>query len=455
MSERNVINTLAGQAAPLLCADIRSVAAIETASLFQPTEWAKSTPYVIDEIAVPLCQPFNFGADCTFEYTKSATLLLRADLEITIPPHTVANTVNPANPPGQAYFVDHLGFAFINNLELHFGQNKVYDHGKYDLYFRYREKHLFETRDHINEMIYGDKTTAERTALLLNGTQPGQPLIVPLDYCWTQTPTSSLPLVSLSQRVRWTLRSENLDNLIVHPIDGTTVVTPQGQWQVRLLLKVAHLTGAESNHFLEMTANVRGLTYLIHQSQRQFTTVIATQTSNATVPVQLGNINRAIKILRWALLPLHLMDNTGRNDYFMFNPQPPLPLPPGPGVNPGMTPYNPVVSWRLEATGLLVQRQIDNAYNRYLLRMDAFPSSPGESVFWQSYTMAAIAPNCTMGFIDYNNLPNPTLMINLGVNGTGVDPDNGLLDQKLVVIVVADDYNFWYLNRGNWSRAFN
>lgn len=454
MSERSVINTLAGQAAPLLCCDVRSKGDIESCSLFYPTNWCKSTPFVIEEFAVPLSNPFGFGADCTFEYTKSATILLRSDLEITIPPHTVTNTLVPANPPGQAYFVDHLGFAFIDRLELHFGQNKIFDHSKYDLYMRYREKYLDETRDHINEMVFGDKTTAQRTNLLLNGTPAGQPLIVPLDYAWAQTPTSGLPLVSLSQRIRWTLRSENLNNLIVHPIDNTAVVTPQGNWQVRLLLKVVHLTGSESQCFLEKTMATSGLTYLIHQSQRQLSDTISSG-RNAVKSIQLGNINRAVQILRWALLPIHLQDNTGRNDYFMFNPQPPLPLPPGPGVTPGMNPYSPIVSWGLTATGLTVQKDIDNYYNRYLLRFDLFPSAPGESIFFQCYSMGPIAPNCTLGFLDFNNLPNPTLVIQLGQNGTGLDPDNNLLEQQLLVVIIADDDNFWYLNRGNWSRAFN
>ena len=120
-----------------------------------------------------------------------------------------------------------------------------------------------------------------------------------------------------------------------------------------------------------------------------------------------------------------------------------------------MTPYNPLVNWRIEATGLVIQRQIENLYSRAYLRKNIFPSPHGENIFFQNYAYLPLAKHTTDGFMDYNNLPNPTLHLTFGVGGTGVDPDNNLIAQRLLVIVHADDYNFWYFNRGNWSRAFN
>jgi hypothetical protein len=454
MPERNVINCLAGQASPLLFGRVDQTAAIMSHSLFHPRKWTTSTPFVIDHIKVPSNSSFGFGQDVNFEYTKSASLLLDVALEITLPAATITNTVNPANPPGQAYYVDHLGYAFIDNLTLYYGQNKVFDHDKYDLYFKYRERFPNEIRDHVNDVVFGDKTTAERTALLVNGTPAGQPLIVPLYYI--DRPDAAVPLISLSQRLRWTLKSELLNNLIVRPTDGTATVTlPQGGVQVQLCLTVAHVTGAEADHMLSLTNGEAGLTYMIHQCQRQYTNTIATTQGNRTIAVQLNNFNRALKIVRWALLPFHLQDNTGRNDYFMFQPQPPLPLPPGPGVNPGMTPYNPIISWNITATGLIVQRQILNLYSKTYLRHFWSPASPGEEIFFQAYSIVPLLVNSSCGMLDYNNLPNPVLNIELGPGGTGTDPDNALLPQTLLIILSADDYNFWYFNRGNFTRAFN
>lgn len=458
MSERSVINTLAGQAAPLLTADVRYGIVITRHSLFQPVEWTKSTPFIVDEVRVPANNPFQFGGDCNFEYTKSATLLGDVALRIEIPPHTVTNTVNPLNPPGAAYFVDHLGFAFIDKLDLNYAQNRLYEHNKYSLYFRYRQRHTKETTEHYNQIIFGDKTTAERTALLLNGTPQGQPLYVPLDYEFSFAPHESIPLVSLSQRVRWTLRSENFSNLIVRPTDGTANVTfPAGGWRVEMALTVYHVCGAESDHFLKLTDNEYGLCYMIHQDQMQKSNVISFRTDNTTQVIQIANINRAIKNLKWALLPFHLQDNTGRNDYFMFNPQPPLPLPPGPGVAPGMALYNPIISWQMKSQSMIIRRQCDNNYDRFYIRRRLYPSQPGESIFEQSYSMYPLAINTSVGFLDYNNLNNVTLEILFGVGGTGIDPDDvtQTTAQQLLVIIWADDYNFWYLNRGNWTRAFN
>lgn len=455
MPERNAINTLAGQAAPLLLGDVSTPEGIMTHSLFQPTEWSKATPFVVDCIRIPCNSPFAFEIDVTAELTKCATLLIDASFEVLIPPHVVTNTLNPANPPGAAYFVDYLGYSFFNHISIHFGQNKVFDHNKDDLYFSFAERYTDETRSHILPIIYGDATTADRTTLLLNGTQPGKPMIVPIDYAWSLSPTSALPMVSLSQKIRWTFKAENLQHLIVHPIDGSAnvEVAPGRKWDVNLLLQVVHTSGAESDHFLRMVSGVDGLTYLINQAQRNKEAISTTQ--QGVVSVNIKNINRAIKILRFALLPSHLQDNTGRNDYFMFAPQPPLPLPPGPGVNPGMSPYSPIVEWAIKACGLIIQREIGNSYNRYQMRFPMFPSRAGEEIFFQSYSMMPLAPNSTLGFMDYNNLPSCNLEVQLGVGGTGVDPDSPNSPQRLILILNALDYNFWYFNRGNWTRAFN
>lgn len=456
MPERPVINTLAGQASPLLFADVRDGGAIAKYSLFQPTMWEKSTPFVIDHHKIHANNPFAFETDVNFEYTKSATLLGDVCLEIRAPPHTVTNNLNPLNPPGTAYYVDHLGYAFIHEMNLHYGQNKVFDHQKYDYYFRYREKHTREIRDAINDCVVGDKTSAERAALLLNGSPQGQPILVPLDYQWSQAYNNALPLVTLSQRVRWTLRTPRFNHLVVRPTDGSADVTiTSGAWHVHLNIIIYHVTGKESDHFLNMTTNIEGLTQMIHQAQRQHSHTIQSNVSNHRAEIHLGNFNRALKIIRWALLPSHLQDNTGRNDYFMFANDPPLPLPPGPGVAPGMSPYNPIISWGIEATGLVIQREIDNLYSRTYLRHFIFPSPHGENIFFQSYSAVPLANNASLGMLDYNNLPHPRLFINFGVNGTGQDSDNPLIAQTLHVIIIADDYNFWYFNRGGWARCFN
>lgn len=457
MSERSVINTLAGQAAPLLTSDVRDTSSIVQHSLFQPTEWSKATPFVIDELRVPANNPFGFQADINFEYCKTATLLGDLAMELIIPPHQITNTLNPQQPVGDAYFVDHLGYAFIDTFTTNYAQNRVMEHNKYDLYFRYRQRHTRETQEHYNVIVFGDQTTQDRRVLLQQGTPQGQPLIVPIDYSFSFAPNESLPLVSLSQRVRWTLRSEAFSNLVVRPLDGSSTVTALGNWSVNLLLTLYHVCGAESDHFLNMTNDIDGLTYMIHQGQIQKSNLLAFTQSNVTQTIQLNNINRAIKNLKWALLPVHLQDNTGRNDYFMFNPQPPLPLPPGPGVAPGMAPYNPIIQWGLKATSLIIQRTKDNHFDRFYQRRRLFPSPPGESIFEQSYSLYPLALNSSLGFLDYNNLCNPNLEILFGVGGTAIDPDDvtQTQPQRLLLIVWADDYNFWYLNRGNWVRAFN
>lgn len=448
MPERNALATLAGQAAPLLLAEVEDRESIQYNSFFHPREWTKCTPHVCDEVVISPSNPFAFGIDCNFQYCKSAALIKDASLRIVAAPNTV--TSSDINPPGPAYYVDWLGYAFIKKMVMSYGSNTLYDLDKYDLYFRSRWRHTRETIDAIADCVLGDATTAERTQALVNGTT----LEVPLDLPFSRSTYKRLPVVSLSQKLQFTLTSEEFSNLIVRGVGSNAVVTPNTNWQVFLVLQVVHLSGAEVDHFLQMTNHMKGLTYMIAQSQRQRSTTFANSQNNVSLQTQITGVNRAIKLITFALLPSHLQDNTGRNDYFMFNPQPPLPLPPGPPTA-GMTPYNPILSWSLEATGLIIQRIILEKYNRVYQRMQKFPSPHGEFIYHQSYAMYPLAEDSSSGFQDYNNLPTPTLILNFGVGGTGVDSDNPANPQTLVLILQAEDINFWYVNRGNFSRSFN
>ena len=84
-----------------------------------------------------------------------------------------------------------------------------------------------------------------------------------------------------------------------------------------------------------------------------------------------------------------------------------------------------------------------------------FPAPGGDELFFQNYTIQPLAVNAALGYLDYTNLNNPTLYVTFGVGGTGTDPDEPLLPQKLRLIVIGFDYNFWFFKSGNLARAFN
>lgn len=442
MPERQVITSLTGTVAPLLTVDASNNSELDQASFHLPREWKKTSPFVTDDISISPTGQSNLNLELNFELPKLATQVADMILQIDLPPFTVTPAGNPAS------YVDWLGFAIIDYFRTNFGSNQNFSTEAYDLYFDMRKMLNFERLDAVERMCYGDTTTAQRTALLLNGTTPGSPLLVPLWQPFSRDPMNALPLVTLSQKTRFVLKSQPLQNITVLPTPGTTLATT-GNVNFTLLLTVVHTSGPEATKLLELSRDDDGIAYMIHQHVRQNGDDFASTQTGFVINCKLAGLTKPLKQFTWALIPTKLINNTGRNDMFFFNPQPPAPVP------AGMTPYSPIVNWSVDANGQIIQRTVLRDYTRlykYEQYQDGFA---GEDVFVQQYAKYQHAVNASTGYLDYTNLNNPVLHITLGVGGTGTDPDTPANAQSLRVVINAEDYNFWFFKSGNWSRTFN
>lgn len=437
MPERNVITALTGTAGPLLTCDTQDYKCLAMSSLFLAREWKKTTPYVTDDLQIQPNNQSGLGIEMQFELPKLATFIIDMILQATLPPITVTPVGNPAS------YIDTTGFALIDFFRINFGANLLYSREKYDLYFYYRYRFPIDLRNGINMMILGDTTTAQRSAALLNGIT----LLIPLWLPFSVDTLNALPLVVLSQKTRFTFRSEILQNFTFTPIPGT-ILTFTGLFDFLLLITVIHTTTDESRMIMDMSRDDDGISYMIHQNVRQESDDLANSASNASFHVKLSAMTKPLQCLYWGLVPTRLTNNSGFNDRFMFGPQP-IPVP------PGMNPYNPLLTWDIIANSQIIQRIVSSNYIRLWKHIVYFPSPVGDFTYFQTYTECPIAENASLGYLDYTNLNNPVLNINMGVGGTGLDPIIAGAPQSLRLIVNATDYNFWFFKSGNWSRAFN
>lgn len=438
MPEKSVITSLVGVAAPLLTCDTSDYENLVRDSPWVPRDWYKTTPFVRDELTLQPCHNSTIGVELQFELPKLASVVSNIALRTVVP----ASTVVPAAP---AYYIDFPGFAIIEYFTTHFGSNQVYTTHDRDLYVRYSKFLEFEDQNAVGKCVYGDTTIAERSALLLNGDADGMytPLWQPLDMCTS----NALPLVCLSQKTRFLLKTRPFANIVFNPNAAT--ITPQQNFDFTLVLEVIHTTGDESNFLLQMSQQDDGIAYLIHQHVRQDSGQYANQQNGFEIIEKMSGITKPIMVLYWALAPTRLVNNTGFNDYYIWNPDP-VPVP------AGMNPYSPIVSWSIEANGQIVQRTIRNKQNRLYAHYRKHKSLGGESIFFQDYTSdGPTLCNQATGYLDYSNLNNPTLRVIMGTGGTGADPINVGQAQSLTVIFNALDYNFHYFHSGNWTRAFN
>lgn len=437
MPDRHVITSLTGVIAPLLTVATVDPQKVKMHSLFEPRIWKKVTPFVKDQYHITPVGPSGMNIEMAFEIPKFAHLISDICVHKNSPTHTIAPIGNPA------YYVDHLGYADLDQFQVNYASNQNLTIDPYDLYFKYRKKYRTEPRDAIDDLILGDKTIAQRTAALVNGFDTLTSLM--MDF--QEHESQNFPLLTIAQKLRLLYKSKTFLNIIDLPVAGTTV-TANGPYTYELICELVHLTGNEAELLLDMSRQDTGITYMIHQHIRQTSDLFTNNTTNATMVTKLSNFTRPLKWIMWAFVPDRLTNNTGFNDFFMFAPQP-TPLP------PGMNPYNPILNWRIDANGLIIQRQLLRDYNRVYMHYHYFEAPHGDEIFWQTYADYPMSVNAATGYLDYNNLSNPTLTVTFGVGGTGVDPVNPQVAQTLRLIINAQDYNFWYFCRGNMSRAFN
>lgn len=439
MPERQTITSLVGVAAPLLTVDTSAPAAIEQTSQHLPRMWLKATPFVFDELPLTSTTNPDIGLEGSYELPKLSTLVSNIVLRVVSVPLTVVPLGAPVN------YVDFPAWAMIEYFRTVFGANQVYNSEAYDFYFKFAEDLNIEKRTATEDLTMGNSTTAVRTAAVTAATEWYAPLFQPYE----SDPSESLPLVTFSQKTRFLLKTVPLAQILINPTNAAVSKPNNAPFDFSLILTVIHTTGDEGAMLLQMSQNDDGVSYMIHQNVRQESDEFANKTNGYVANSKMSGITKPIKILRWALVPTKLVNNTGRNDRFFFNPQPPPPIP------AGMTPYNPIISWSISANGQLIQRPIFNRFNRVYQYMLYCIGLVGESIFFSRYTTVPHSHNAALGYLDYTNLNNPTLSITFGTNGTGDDPDTPANPQSLRLIYNALDYNFWFMKSGNWSRAFN
>ncbi len=441
MPEAQVINSLTGTASPLLLVDVSMPSELDYASLWLPREWKKTTPYVTDfqRLDPNGSQPTTLsGNELNFEFVKSSTLIDAIVGEINLPGHTVT----PVN--ANVSYTDWVGLAIWEKFIMKYHSNDVFELQPHDEYLRIRKTLDDRRLASMRVRCAGDQTTAQLSALLRNGTG-NEPLLFPIYLPYADCTSAALPIIVLSQKTRYTIKLRALGN-IIHNLSNA-VITPNGPYEFKLLFELVHTTGHESEMFIALAEEVTGISYMVHQHQRQeseHATQLATK-----ITTQLRGISRPLVYFNWGLIPSRLINNTGYNDFFMFNPSPPLPIP------AGMNPYTPIDRWAITSNGQYIQREIKRGYTTYY-NYDRFNFGySGEDLYDQDYSRFPHSDNCAAGFVDYSNLSNPTLEIWLGAGGTGVDPLNPLLPQTLTCMVNCKDYNFWFLKGGNLTRCFN
>lgn len=439
MPEKQTITALTGTVAPLVTVDTSDADRLDYNCMFCARQWKKTTPFVIDNLIIEPLGTSLLGVEMSFEIPKLATLLSDMVLTCNVPPVTIT-------PPfAQAAYVDYLAYAIIDTFKINFGSNQLYVREGLDLYVDKVYALGIEKSDAVDKMVQGNKTLAQRNGFL----QTGGSLITPLNLPFSSHQSMALPLVTLSQKLRFTFKSRALQNITTLPaaVPGT-VLTPQGPFDFKLKILVVHPTGDEAANLLKMSQQSDGIAYMIHQNVRQNSDDFQSFQNNYEINCKMSGITKPLKVAYWGLIPTKLQNDTGTNDFYCFTPQPtPVPV--------GMSPYSPVDHWSIEANGQIIQRAVTADYNQVYQHQMYHESFVQRGLFFQTYSEYPHSVNAACGYMDYTNLNNPVLKVTLGLGGTGPDPYNPLVPQSLRLIFNCLDYNWLFFKSGNCSRTFN
>jgi hypothetical protein len=445
MPQKEAIRLLNGVAAPLLTvatvsgdstglSDEQVQQQIDSNSPWVPRQWIQTPMFIMQHQEYSPSTPVTrIGGQVIFEIPKNMTLIEDMVLKVILPPLVggVGTTF--------LYWVDFLGFAMMNEMKVMYSNNTNYTVQRWSWYRQYAKWLENEQKAAIDQIIYGNTSTAQRSALAANGGTLYIPLLLP-----SRVDTSNaLPMVTLAQKLKLMFNIEALANLI--QTDSPTAVAQNGQIEYSLLVNAIHTTGSESVGFYNKCQRAQGISYMIHEPVIQNVDSFANTTNNVELRAKIVNISRPLQIIYWFMIPDNLINNTGTNDFFMYNPNPPLPIP------PGMAAYNPPTQWRIEANGVTIQDRIDIDFVRWYLAQKYHKGQAGEYLLFQTYTLAPEAINAALGYMDYGNLSNPTLFIQMGLGGTGTF---GGQPQSIRVFLEGVDYNWWFFQGGDFTKSF-
>lgn len=447
MASKETLATMTGVITPLLTVNLADRDAVDLASLWLPRPWKKTTLFAIDEYELdPLSEPGTLGPERRWEIGKQGGSFIRDLCFHTVwPAHTIAL------PAISAGYVDYLGYAMFDHSKITFGSNLLYERQMYDNYFYYIKAFRDEEKFAIDYLVRGNQSAAARAADLVNGVETWTDMFFPFEMA----DSHSLPIVALSQKLDVTLKTRPLQEIVVtNPVGNSPSVTPNAPYRFTLRVRSVNTANPDADAIVAMTKREKGVAYLIGQNvHSHHELILGNNTASFQARVSLQSMTKPLRYLMWSMIPDNLVNNTGTNDFFFFQPNPTL----GP-VPPGMGTYLPIIRFGITAGQMEIQRPIQRDYSRIRNHYKYFPSRAGEEIFHQTYAEFPLAVNAATGFMDYTTLGIPYLTVDFAAGGTGTVPagfPGAGGAQNLRVILNAMDYNFWFFKWGNANKSFH
>lgn len=324
-----------------------------------------------------------------------------------------------ALPGGSVFarYVDFIGFAAWEKIELNYSGQNVYTIYPEDLFEKHRRLPGVEARDAINELIAGDKSAAERDALA----RAGQTIIVDLNFPFTRGTSRFLEIQQLAQYITIKVFWKNMREIIQHDV----LALPAGAsiTDVKLRITNIHVEKDERDHHTASTQLEHGLIKLYEDFQSQIERIPAATTGQ--YELNLRNFDTLVKRFGFILRLYSDLQTDWTNQPFEN--------------------LQPIVRWKLVDASGDITEWIEDRYNRFYLHRIYHDAPAGEYIYAHSFVLDPDdLLNCTGGF-GIGNSTNPKLVLDFGGVVTAGD---------IQCYMFANEYNLTHQVRGDLQPAF-
>lgn len=177
---------------------------------FWKVVYRRYTNFAIESIQQTFNGAADFGKRVTCTIARNGDLIYRVYLQVTLPDVVV---------PSSGYFkwVDHVGLALIDQIDIEIGGQRIDKHYGQWMYIWNELSQSASKKDGYDAMI--GNTTDLTMFTFANGanmTMPGKTLYIPLEFWFCRNPGLALPLIALQyHEVRMNLQFANWSDVAV------------------------------------------------------------------------------------------------------------------------------------------------------------------------------------------------------------------------------------------------
>jgi hypothetical protein len=417
--------------------------------------------HIVEELSFrPLNFSQRFGSVQTFELSKVADLLGPVQLVIRLAP-----LVSPPDPGAAALFgaskvlyINNLGMGMFEGVQIQYGSQTICNCLPEWWYIRYRKYSNLPSYTAWRVLSKMDLTQTEQETFAAQGGEVTVNMCAP----WADDTSQYFSMVGMSEKLRIIARFKPLRNVISYELTNPAVAptsTLYGGQPLDLIqdfyirAECVHLTGAERDTVVANVKSADGQPKMVEDIQahiRQLIPVTADGPTGAfTYRLQLNNITAPVRSIFWWLEDPRNSNGQVANTEFGGD----YPLYPAPDLNRRWDIY-----W-INSGQLTVVPITTSERSRFYNHVRWFSGiHAGEYINAYSFSVAPETPNASFGSLNFGQMDQPTINIRFPnglVNAQYPPGDATTANVGAYLNVIADTYNFYHEQGGDFTRTFN